>query len=86
MLESFAQLDDTSQLLTFWLAVTVGLLLLFPIVWESPAVFSVPILLGALGAVTLLALPVVKGAWIGLMYALGLKAGDAALHTADAVD
>ena len=64
----------------------VAPLLLFPIVWESPAVYSVPVLLTALGAITLLALPVVKGAWIGLMYALGVKATDAALHTADAVD
>jgi hypothetical protein len=31
VLESFAQLDDTSQLFAFWLALTFGFLLLFPI-------------------------------------------------------
>ena len=64
----------------------VAPLLLFPIVWRAPAIYSAPILMGSLGLVTLLALPVVKGGWIGLMYALGVKDRDAALHTADAAD
>jgi len=64
----------------------VAPLLFFPIVWESPAIYSVPILLVTLATVTLLTLPVIKGAWVGLMYALGLKPSDASLHTADAVD
>jgi uncharacterized protein (DUF983 family) len=64
----------------------VAPLLFFPIVWESPAIYSAPILLVTLAIVTLLALPVVKGAWVGLLYALGLKPSDADLHTADAVD
>jgi uncharacterized protein (DUF983 family) len=64
----------------------VAPLFLFPIVWESPAYLSVPILLGGVGAITLLALPRIKGGWIGIMYAVGNKASDAKLHTADAAD
>ncbi len=40
----------------------------------------------ALGAVTLLALPRIKGGWIGLMYALQVTDRDQRLHTADAAD
>lgn len=80
--------DDGPAYLTILLIghLIVAPLLFFPIVWQSPAIYSVPILLGSLAALTLLALPVVKGAWIGLMYALGMKDSDSALHTADAVD
>ena len=56
------------------------------IVWRAPAVYSVPILLSTLAVVTLLALSRIKGGWIGLMYALGVKRSDARLHTADAAD
>ena|SRR5688500_8776126 len=61
-------------------------LLLFPIVWQTPPHIALPILLGGLATVTLLALPRVKGGWIGLMYALGVTDRDARLHTADAAD
>jgi uncharacterized protein (DUF983 family) len=64
----------------------VAPLLLFPIVWEAPAAWTVPILLTAMAAITLTALPLVKGAWIGLMYALAVRSSDARLHTADAAD
>jgi uncharacterized protein (DUF983 family) len=37
-------------------------------------------------ALTLALLPRVKGAWIGLMYALQVVDSDAHLHTADAAD
>ena len=46
----------------------------------------VTVLLGGLLAVVLLALPRIKGGWIGLMYALQVTRKDAALHTADAAD
>ena len=36
--------------------------------------------------ITLLALPRIKGGWIGLMYALGVSDRDARVHTADAAD
>jgi uncharacterized protein (DUF983 family) len=64
----------------------VAPLLFFPIVWKSNPVYSAPIILSALAALTLLALPRVKGGWIGLMYALGVKDTEARLHTADAAE
>lgn len=45
---------------------------LFPAFWESPLTI-VPYLVGAIGAVTLIALPFVKGAFLGLLWYLGLK-------------
>lgn len=61
-------------------------LLIFPIVWEAPAQYSLPILITALTIVTLSLLPRIKGGWIGLMYALQVTDRDARLHTADAAD
>jgi uncharacterized protein (DUF983 family) len=80
--------DDGPAYLTILLVghLIVAPMLLFPIVWESPPIYSLPIILGALLALTLLALPRVKGGWIGLMYALGVTDRDARLHTADAAD
>ena len=80
--------DDGPAYLTILLIghLVIAPLLLFPIIWQAPAVWSVPIVLSSLAVVTLLALPRIKGGWIGLMYALGVKAGDARLHTADALD
>jgi len=80
--------DDGPAYLTILVVghLIVAPLLFFPIVWRSPAIYSVPIALCSLTAVTLLALPVIKGGWIGLMYSLGVKDRDSALHTADAVD
>ena len=80
--------DDGPAYVTILLVghLVVAPLLIFPIIWRSPAIYSVPIVLGALSVLTLTLLPVIKGGWIGLMYALGATAGDAHLHTADAVD
>jgi uncharacterized protein (DUF983 family) len=80
--------DDGPAYLTILLVghLIVAPLFFFPIVWESPAIYSVPILLGALSVITLLALPRIKGGWIGLMYALGVTDREARLHTADAAD
>jgi uncharacterized protein (DUF983 family) len=58
-------------------------ILLFPIVWEAPARYTVPATLIPLAALTLALLPRVKGAFIGLLYALDVKDSDAALHSAD---
>jgi uncharacterized protein (DUF983 family) len=44
----------------------------------------VPASLAAVAAITLTALPVIKGAFIGLTYALNINRADAHLHTADA--
>lgn len=61
----------------------VGPLLFFPIIWQAPAMYMVPGVLIPLAAVTLLLLPRVKGAFIGVLYRLKVKDSDAALHTAD---
>jgi uncharacterized protein (DUF983 family) len=80
--------DDGPAYLTILLVghLVVAPLLLFPIVWETSPAISLPILLGGLAAITLSALPRIKGGWIGLMYALGVTDKDARLHTADATD
>jgi uncharacterized protein (DUF983 family) len=80
--------DDGPAYLTILLIghLMVAPLLLFPIVWQAPAIWSVPIALSSLAVITLAALPRVKGGWIGLMYALGVTSADARLHTADAAD
>jgi uncharacterized protein (DUF983 family) len=80
--------DDGPAYLTILLIghMLIAPLLLFPIIWRSPAVYSVPIVLGSLTVITLAALPRVKGGWIGLMYALGVTSRDDHLHTADAAD
>jgi len=80
--------DDGPAYVTILLTghLIIAPLLLFPIVWEAPAMYSVPVALGSLVATTLTALPRIKGGWIGLMYALGATNRDARLHTADAAD
>jgi uncharacterized protein (DUF983 family) len=80
--------DDGPAYLTILLVghLIVAPMLFFPIVWESSALYSLPIILGSLAVITLLALPRIKGGWIGLMYALGVTDRDARVHTADAAD
>ena|SRR5687768_16804318 len=80
--------DDGPAYLTILLVghLIIGPALFFPIVWESPPQYSLPVLLGALLLITLVALPRIKGGWIGLMYALGVTRHEARLHTADAAD
>jgi uncharacterized protein (DUF983 family) len=80
--------DDGPAYLTILLVghLIVAPLLFFPIVWRSPPLYSLPIILIPLAVLTLLILPRVKGGWIGMMYALGVKDADAKLHTADAAD
>ena len=61
-------------------------LLFFPIIWKSPPWISLPIILTALAILTLSILPRVKGTFIGVLYAMGVKDSDAHLHTADIVE
>lgn len=61
----------------------VAPLLLFPVIWQAPAYYVLPATLIPLCALTLALLPRIKGAVIGLLYALGVRAADAHLHTAD---
>jgi uncharacterized protein (DUF983 family) len=80
--------DDGPAYLTIVLVghLVIAPLLLFPIVWESSAWVSIPVLLASLSAIALTVLPRVKGGWIGLMYALGATSKEARFHTADAAD
>ncbi|WP_411289166.1 DUF983 domain-containing protein [Phenylobacterium sp.] len=77
--------DDGPAYLTIILVghMIVAPLLFFPWVWEAPAYITLPGILIPLTAVILAALPRVKGGWIGLMYALGVKDTEARFHTAD---
>lgn len=61
-------------------------LLLFDFIWKAPAAVVVPVVLIPLAVLTLLALPRVKGAVIGLLYTLRVRRQDAALHTADRLE
>lgn len=80
--------DDGPAYLTILLVghLIVAPLLFFPIVWEAPPAFTLPIVMAPLALLTLLILPRVKGGWIGLMYALGAKDTDAHMHAADRAD
>jgi uncharacterized protein (DUF983 family) len=80
--------DDGPAYVTILLIghLVVAPMLFFSVVWRSNPAISLPIILVALAALTLVVLPRVKGGWIGLMYSLGVKDTDAHLHTADLAD
>lgn len=80
--------DDGPAYVTILLIghLVIAPMLFFPIVWEAKAIYSIPIILSLLAVVTLTALPRIKGGWIGLMYALGVKDTEARFHTADVAD
>lgn len=80
--------DDGPAYLTILLVghLVVAPMLFFPLVWRSNPLYSLPLILSALAAVTLTVLPRVKGGWVGMMYALGVKDTEARFHTADAAD
>ncbi|PZQ65908.1 MAG: hypothetical protein DI570_00100 [Phenylobacterium zucineum] len=80
--------DDGPAYVTILLVghLIIGPMFFFPIVWEASPLYTLPIILAALTTVVLLALPRVKGGWIGLMYALGVTDKQHKLHTADAAD
>jgi uncharacterized protein (DUF983 family) len=80
--------DDGPAYLTILLIghLVVAPMLFFPIVWRTNPAVSLPFILLGLALVTLLLLPRIKGGWIGMMYALGVKDTDSRLHTADAAE
>jgi len=80
--------DDGPAYLTILVIghLVVAPMLLFPIVWRSDPLYSLPLILIPLAAATLALLPRIKGGWVGLMYSLGVKDTDAHLHTADAAE
>jgi len=66
--------------------VVVAPLLLFPFIWEAPVALVLPATLIPLAFMTLGLLPLIKGGFIGLLWALKVRHEDAPLHTADALD
>ncbi len=64
----------------------VAPLLIFPVIWEASPWIMVPATLVPLTVASLVLLPLNKGWFIGLLYALGIKRGDSAIHTADVAD
>jgi len=64
----------------------VGPLLFFPFIWTAPPAIVVPATLIPLCIATLLLLPRVKGAFIGVIYKVGVREADRSLHTADAAE
>jgi uncharacterized protein (DUF983 family) len=73
-------------LLVGHLVIVPFLILFAPLIWKAPVLILVPSALMAVTAITLLTLPLVKGAFIGLTYALDINRADAHLHTADAAE
>jgi uncharacterized protein (DUF983 family) len=61
-------------------------MLLFPIIWTASPAVIVPATLIPLAGLTLLVLPRIKGAVIGLLYAVRIRRQDANLHTADRLE
>ena len=80
--------DDGPAYFTILLVghLVVAPLLFFPFIWKTPAMVIVPATLIPLTVLTLTLLPRVKGAFIGVMYRMGVKASDAHMHAADYAD
>jgi uncharacterized protein (DUF983 family) len=80
--------DDGPAYFTILLVghLVVAPLLLFPFIWRAPVALVVPGVVIPLALLTLVVLPRVKGAVIGLLYALKVRREDAALHTADQLE
>ena len=80
--------DDGPAYFTILLVghLVVAPMLFFPFIWRSPPALVVPGVLIPLAGLTLLILPRVKGAVIGLLYALKVRRQDGALHTADRLE
>jgi uncharacterized protein (DUF983 family) len=80
--------DDGPAYVTILLIghVLVAPLLLFPFIWEAPIEIVLPATLIPLAFATLGLLPLIKGGFIGLLWALMVRHEDAPLHTADVLD
>lgn len=73
-------------LLVGHLVIVPFLILCAPLIWKASPWVLIPFALTGVGAITLAALPVVKGGVIGLLYGLDINRADAHLHTADAAE
>lgn len=67
--------------------VIVPFLIIFArVIWKAPIWILVPGALAGVGAITLIALPIIKGAVVGALYALDINRADQHMHTADAAE
>ena len=73
-------------LLVGHLVIVPFLIFFSQLIWKANPWILVPAALATVGTITLVALPVIKGAVIGLTYALDINRADAHLHTADAAE
>ena len=64
----------------------VAPLLIFPVIWQASPLIVLPATLIPLTLASLALLRLNKGWFIGLLYALGVKRSDSAIHTADLAD
>ncbi|MGH6955787.1 MAG: DUF983 domain-containing protein [Caulobacteraceae bacterium] len=71
-------------LLVGHLVVVPFLIVFAKVIWKAPLDILIPSALAGVGAITLLALPVIKGAVVGALYALDITRADGRMHTADA--
>ncbi len=67
--------DDGPAYLTMLLIghIVVGPTLMFPFIWTTPLQYLMPSLIAIFGVLTLIALPFVKGAFLSLLWYLGLQ-------------
>jgi uncharacterized protein (DUF983 family) len=70
-------------LLVGHLVIVPFLILGAPLIWKAPLWILVPSALAAVAAITLSALPIIKGGVMGALYALDINRQDAHLHTSD---
>jgi uncharacterized protein (DUF983 family) len=70
-------------LLVGHLVIVPFLILGAPLIWKAPLQILIPAALAGVAVITLTALPIIKGAVVGLLYALDITRADAHLHTAD---
>ena len=73
-------------LLVGHLVIVPFLILGSQLIWKANLWILIPATLAAAAAITLTALPVIKGAVVGLLYAVNVNRADAHLHTADAAE
>jgi uncharacterized protein (DUF983 family) len=73
-------------LLVGHLVIVPFLILGAPLIWKAPLWLLIPGALGGVGAITLALLPVIKGAVVGALHALGITRADAHLHTAEGAE
>jgi uncharacterized protein (DUF983 family) len=73
-------------LLVGHLVIVPFLILGSALIWKANLWILIPAALAVAATITLTALPVIKGAVVGLLYAVNVNRADAHLHTADAAE